>query len=546
MSVGMNVSKTPNRFACQKIVGLVAVLLLVMATPSPAATSVSTVTTGSESPNLRIRDDQLVLTLEEAHAIALEKNLSLVVDRLRHSESELSLWQSEGIYDPNLTLDLTAFEENQPSASNLDGADVQIQENLRWSFGLSRLFSAGGTGSILWNNSRFKTNSQFATLNPSYRADFDLNFRQPLLRNFGRLATNRLIRIARTNIDISRETFEQQVVATLQSVEDAYWNLVEAQEQLGVTEESRALAKQLHEQNRIRVDVGTLAPLELVQSEAGIATREEEVIRASALVGDSEDALRQLMNLEDQNLWTLPIILETDPERDAIEIDVDTAIGVALAERNELRSKRLSQQNLDRDTLYFKNQIRPNMNLDVTYGFNGLGGDIFERDFITGQLIREVPGNYQDSLDQIATGDFDGWSVALNIAYPLGNRNLKAQRALADVTFERGEAELRDLELQVSTEVRRIARFVRTAEQALASARVSRHLEEQNLEAEQKRYENGMSTSFRVLDIQEDLTSARSREVAAVTGYRKALVQYYRAIGRLTEESGVEIVEPEL
>lgn len=525
------------------VLGLV---LLSGATSPGQAASVSTeIPAGGGMPDLRIQDGTLRLTLDEARELALSRNLALVVERYRHEESQLRLWQNEGIYDPNLTLDLSTFDETQPSVSFLDGADVQTSEGQTWNLGMSRLFSTGGSGSVAFNNRRSESNSRFANLNPSYRVDFDLTLSQPLLRDRGKDATNRFLRIARTNLDISLENFESQVVATLQAVEDAYWNLVEAQAQLGVADESLALAKQLHEQNRVRVDVGTLAPLELVQSEAGIASREEQIIRARALVGDSEDVLRQLMNLEDANLWDLPLVLETDAERDEVAIDLEDAIATAMAERPELRSKRLSQGDLSADVDYFRKQQLPRLDFRVTYGVNGLGGDLSETDFFTGELIREQPGGYQDAIDQAAEGDFDGWSAALNLVYPVFNRNAKAAYALAETGFERGEMELADLELAVTTEVRRLARFVDTARQALESARVSRRLEEKNLEAEQKRYQNGMSTSFQVLQIQEDLTEARSREVAAITGYRKALVLYYRAIGRLTEESGIEIVGPE-
>lgn len=251
------------------------------------------------------------------------------------------------------------------------------------------------------------------------------------------------------------------------------------------------------------------------------------------------------MNLEDASLWDLDMVLETDAERDEVAIDVAQAIESALAERPELRSKRLSQGDLDADIEYFRNQKLPRVDLSLAYGFNGLGGDLTLRDFVTGEILQQTPGGYSDALEQITGADFEGWSASVNVVYPIFNRTGKAAVSLAEAGYERGEVELADLELAVTTEVRRIARFVDTARQALESARVSRRLEEKNLEAEQKRYQNGMSTSFQVLQIQEDLTEARSREVAAVTGYRKALVQYYRAIGRLTEVSGVEIVGPE-
>lgn len=538
------VRRSPRVFGFGLVLVMAVAVIASAASVAMAVTVSREVTSTAGTPNLRIEDGKLRLTLDEARELALERNLSLVVERFRQVESELGLRQSMGIYDPNLTGDLGAFDETQPSVSFLDGADVRINEGRNWNIGIGRLFSSGGTGSVSWNNQRSKSNSSFANLNPSYRVDFDLSFRQPLLRDFGKMNTERFIRIARTNVNISRESFEAQVVATLQSVEDAYWNLVEAEAQLGVAEESLALAEQLHGQNQIRVEVGTLAPLELVQSEAGIAIRQEEIIRARGLVGDSEDVLRQLMNLRDADLWSLKLVLETDPERDEVKIDIEEAIATALAERPELRSKRLSQGDLNQDLGYFQNQKLPRVDLRVVYGVNGLGGDLREIDFFTGELVREASGGYQDALDQAAGTNFQGWSAGVNVAYSIFNREAKARLALAEAGFERGEMELEDLELAITTSVRRIARFVDTARQGLESARVSSRLAEKNLDAEQKRYQNGMSTSFQVLEVQEDLTAARSREVAAVTGYRKALVLYYRSIGRLAEESGVEIADP--
>ncbi len=494
---------------------------------------------------LTIEDSKLQLSLGEAVALALERNLGLAVERYRQSESDLVVRQNFGIYDYTTTVDLSAFDETSPTASNLEaglGNQIQEQEGQSWNLGLSRLLPSGGEASVNWKNSRFETNSLFATLNPSFRVDFDVSFRQPLLRDLGKLSTERGLRIARTNRDVSRENFEVQVTGTIQQVENAYWNLVEALEQYVVAKESLALAERLHEQNRIRVDVGTLAPLELVQSEAGVATRVEQIIRAEAAIGDSEDRLRQLLNLSGAGIWDLSIVPTTEPEMEPVKIAIENSIRTAIAERPELRSKRRQQENLELEIDYFQNQKLPRLDLAVTYGLNGLGGDVTQRDFLTGTILAQQPGDYGDALDQVAGNDFDGWSVALNLVYPIQNRAGKAQSALAEVAFDRGRAELSELELAVVTDVRRLARFVDTARQQRESARVSRNLEEKNLEAEQKRYENGMSTSFQVLQIQEDLTEARSREVSAVTGYRKALVLYYQATGELIDRSDVAIV----
>src|SRR5690606_31176882 len=185
------------------------------------------------------------------------------------------------------------------------------------------------------------TNSEFFSINPSYNSGLDLSIAQPLLRGFGRDVTEFGIRIAGLDSEIAREGFLEQIVATLATAENAYWNLVATRHRLAVAEESLTLARQLHTDNQVRVDVGTLAPLELVQSEAGIATREEEIIRARGEIGDAEDVLRYLLDLDDARVWTLPLVPDTQPEVAPAAVDVAKALETALAARPELRRNEL-------------------------------------------------------------------------------------------------------------------------------------------------------------------------------------------------------------
>jgi outer membrane protein TolC len=494
------------------------------------------------APALHIEDGQLHLDLQDALTIALQRNLALVVARHDRAKAGFRLQENLGIYDFVGLADLVALDETAPSASNLTGAEIQTFEEQDWNFALTRLLPSGATVRADFLNARQETNSVFATVNPSYRSDFDLGLSQPLLRNFGRAATERGIAVARTNVDISRETFELEVIATIQRVANAYWNLLETQYQLKVAEESLELARQFHDRSVIQVEVGTLAPLELVQSEAGIATREEEIIRAEALVRAAEDTLRQLLNLEQGELWSLPIAADRESAKDPITVELEEAITAALAKRPELEAERLTIHTLEIDAEYYRNQRLPQLDLQARYGFNGLGGDVTESDFLTGEILNQSQGDYQDALDQIADGDFDGWRVGLTFSYPLQNRAAEAQNAIAELALERERAILRDLELVVETEVRRAARNLDTASKAIASADVSVRLAERNLDAEQKRYDNGLSTSFQVLEIQEDLTEAQSRQVASRAAYQRSLVEYYRAVGSLPEASGVTIV----
>ncbi len=504
----------------------------------------STVVDLSRGFQLRQEGDQVFLTLDEVIALTLERNLGLQVERYNLEESRFQVLFNQGIFDTTVTGRLGTSEENSPAASNLAGADVTSTTSDDLNFGVSQLTKYGGTLRGAWNNNRFETNSNFATLNPAFRIDLDVQYSQPLLRDRGQSVTKRGIRIARTNEQIRNEDFELQVDAAVQTAEDAYWLLVEAREQAQVAEESLRLAKELHEQNRIKVEVGTLAPLELVQSEAGVATREEELIRARALIGDREDLIRQVMNVPPGPLWAVQITPGTVPEMEPVQIDLQRSMAIALTNRSDLTAARLQLENLEVDQMYRKNQLLPRLDLDLTYGYNGLGGDVTQRDFLSGEILFEANGGYTDALDQIKNLDFEGWAIAANFSYPIQNRQAKANKAIADVALDRALVDLRNQELQVTTDVRRLARGVDTARQVIESATVSQRLEERNLDAEQKRYENGMSTSFQVLQIQEDLTEARSRLVSAKTNYRRALAQLYQSMGTLADESGIEISAP--
>ncbi len=495
----------------------------------------------SWQPNADISDGKVELTMWQAIEIALRRNYNLVIERYKLEESALRLTENMGIYDLGITTDFTGFDETSPSASNLDGALVQENDGNELNLGFDQLNRYGGTIGIDFNNSRRRSNSRFAAVNPSYRVDVDASYSQPLLRNFGKVATNRGLLVATNNLGVSQEAFERQVVEVVRLVGINYWSLVEAREQLGVAAEALRLAEELHEQNEIKVEVGTLAPLELIQSEAGMATRRDEFIRATIDVGNAEDDLREALNVPDGPFWETEIVPLTPTDITRIEIDPREAVKEAIENRPEVRSKRIENKNLEVDYQYRKNQKKPQLNLTATYGFNGLGGPVSLRDFDTGEVLLTAPGDYGDALSQVRDGDFPGWSYALNLAVPVQNRERKAQLAVAEIAIERGQAELEQLELQVSTEVRKAARSVTTAEALVDSTRVSRRLEEENLKAEQKRYENGMSTSFQVLQIQEDLSQARSNAVKAETGYRKALIEYLKAIGRLDESVDVQI-----
>jgi outer membrane protein TolC len=490
---------------------------------------------------LTVRDGAIELSLDDAVELALRRNLFLVVQRYTRTQARLGVEQALGVYDPLASVDLQANDLSNPSTSITNPTDSNFQQ---LTLGLSQFIPTGGQFSVGWQTSRRETDlsGDFAFVNPTYNSGLNLTFTQPLLRDFGRGTFERQLLIAQNqNLGSNRE-FARQVMVTLQLVIDAYWSLVEAREQLVVARESLKLATDLHERNRIQVEVGTLAPLELVQSEAAIATREEDIIRSQQAVGDAEDALRQLLYLPQGPLWESEIRPATDPEVEAPAIDVATAIRTGLESRPEVSAQQLIVEQARIDAAFFRNQKMPSLDLTLNYGLNGNNGVTIVNDDGTPSI---VTGDLGDSIDQVFGIDFDGWSAQLTFGYPIGNRGARAASAIADLALESARATLAQIEQQVTTEVRRAARQVDSAAKQIDAANASVRFQELSLDAERKRYENGMSSSFNITRIQQDVTAARSRQVSAVIAYRTALTQLQQATGQLLPEYNIVVDDPE-
>ncbi|HVR96096.1 MAG TPA: TolC family protein [Thermoanaerobaculia bacterium] len=476
-------------------------------------------------PPLEVRDNAIQLSLDDAIELALRRNLNLVVERYIRRQSELGIEQTLGLYDLLSTASVSATR-----AQTLGGAGQTLEtDTRRGNANLTQRLPIGGDLTFGMSANRLSSADPRNPGEPSgYNSGFTFSYDQPLLRNFGRLPNERNILLAQIDNRVGREAFEVQVAATIEQVGDAYWALVEAYEQLGVAQESLSLARELHERNRIQVEVGTLAPLELVQSEAAIAERDEAIIRAQATIGDSADTLRQLLNLPQGDLWQTEIRPTTEPVTERVPINVDEAIRTALAERPEVRRQQLFLERNQLDVRYFRNQLLPRLDLALDYNLNGI------------QAL-----DISEAFGQLTGFDYPGWTTQIIFAYPLQNRTARAQKAIADIDVERAVLELSDIENVVTTEVRQAARRVDTAAKQIDAARASRQFQDRNLDAEKKRYENGMSTSFQITQIQEDLTLARSREVTATIAYRTALTEFYRVTGRLLEQENVQLSDPE-
>ena len=487
-------------------------------TQAPAATGSTLVTTAdrdAEDPRA------MRLSLDEAVRRAAQENLGVEIEEDRYESTGYVARSTYGLFDTYLSATLRTESEDSPVISAADAPSSDIDT---YNFGLRRLFSTGGTLQVGINNFRQDSNSALAEVNPAFRSSTGLTFTQPLLRDFGVDITRRPVNIARNNLGISRESFRDTMMQTVLEVEEAYLDLIFARENLDVLRQSLTLAVDQERITRIRIDVGASAPLDILQPQVAIRTREEEVISGEAAVRAAEDRLRQLMNLPAAE-WDRPIIPTADVTYDPMNVNLQDAVLRAWDLRPEIRQALLGIDNRELDYAFAKNAVLPQVDLAVEYGLGGLGA---------GQA-----SGFGDAYENILDFDFPGWSVGFQVGVPLHNTEARANRRRAEVDLRQSKTQLEQTRQNIAVQVRTAVRNLETLSRQIVATRAAREAAEENVAAEQKRFENGLTTNFNVLQIQQDLGSARSRELAALVGYQQAVAQYHRYVGDLLTARGI-------
>jgi len=523
------------------VVGIGAALLLCgAATAAEPGLSVGTAP-GQQTRGARLGAPELRLSLEDAVAVALQHNINLEVSRLGLGAAEQGFLGSTGIFDWLLQSDLGASYSEAPSTNELVGAEVAIQRGRQFDLSIGKLIPTGGSFSVGWTNTRSRTNSTFYFLNPSYDSGLTFSLTQPLLRGFGTDVTRASIEVARRSRDLSRVQFEEIVISTAQAVESAYWNLVYAIENLKVTQHSLKLAQDLLDQTRTRVRIGTSAPIDIVQSEAAVASREVDIIKAENAIGNAADLLKDLMGFENPQDWQSQVIPTDVLEATTETVDLEKSIETALQRRPELRERQLDQEIGEINVLTARNVLRPQLNVGINYGYAGVGGDQITVDPQTGQVISTIPGGWSDALSQLVNRDYNQWSAGLTFSYPLANTQAKAQLAAQRFKLASARQNAALTRQAIISDVRNAVRGLDASAKAIVAAVKSRELAERNLDAEQKKFANGMSTNFQVVKIQDDLAIAQAAELQARVLYRQAAAVYRAAVGDLLDSMGIKV-----
>lgn len=484
----------------------------------------------------------LQLGLTEALTTAMRNNLGVELQSYDYRMAGFSLQSQYGLFD---WFGTGRIAHNNAKGATISELEPGEQSVTTFNLGVSQNLPAGGNYFLGLNNNRQTTVGGFVDISPAYRPSLAFQARQPLLRDFGVDVTQRGILIARNTLGINRELFRTALMNTAESVEQAYLDLVYARRAVEVVKESLFLARDQARITQIRIDVGASAPLDILQPRVTIATSEEQLIVAVANVRDAEDRLRALLNLP-RDQWNRPII-PTDPvEYTPMAVDMETAVTRALELRPELRQAALLTDTREVQHLFARNQTRPQVDFTIDYRASGVAGRaLVEVDPVTGVPVYTTTP-YSDALQQVFGQDFPNWTFGFDLEVPFTNIGARAEARRAELDLERSKTDQQNARQTVMLAVRAAVRDIDTASRTIVASRAARDAAERNLEAERRRYENGMTTNFQVLQIQQQLSDARVRELQALVGYRAAVANYHREVGDILEVRGIAVEEPEL
>jgi len=477
----------------------------------------------------------LSLSLKDSVVHALRNNFDIEISKLNSNMKDYEITVQKAKYDPTLKLEGNIENNETPISSKLVGGletssiSPFIEQGKTADAVIQSMIPTGATVSLEYNIFRdFVNPSPFSLLNPAYENYIEAKITQPLLKGAGWFYNRSLISIARNNKKISFAQFKSKAIEVSNSVQEAYWNLVKAIEDLKVAIKSKERAEDLLRKNKIQVETGTLAPIEIIDAEAGVASRVEAIISAENAVKDKEDELKKIMNFADNDIVSDAAVIPTDkPDFEPKRVELKETIRIAMGKRPELQALQLKTENADMQTRRRKNELYPALDFTAGIRYSGLGEDM------------------EDVSDSTFSEEFQGEFFTLALEIPLGNRSARSKYNRSKLKKQQASLNVKKKELDIVVEVRKSVRQVLTNIERVNATRKARELAQKRLEVEGKKYSVGRSTSLEILRAQEDLATAEGNEAKAIIDYEISLGNLEKAKGTILDAYDIKLEEEE-
>lgn len=457
------------------------------------------------------------LSLADAALRALQHNLDISISRHTKESRLADIIIEQSKFDPTFSINgqLTRAVSplNRPVFGGTGGALNAItifdQRNHSVTVDVTQNLITGGNVDLNYSPSRSSINQNVARgflFNPSWTGGLALTITQPLLRNAGIDINKTFIKVAQNNAEVEQHVFRDRVMSVIASVEQTYWELVFANENLKVAQTALKAAEELLASNRAKLKAGVMSIVDVLQAEAAVASRVEQVLVAERTIHDQEDQLWRLLNPGEDNLRQDVHIMPADAPVTVLEpLSLQEAIDTAIEQRPEIVQAKKNVESGELNKEFARNQLLPTLSLQGTIGLSGLGKD------------------YGDSLTRNFGGDFYNYGAGLVLSYPLGNRAALSTYNKRQLEAKNAEATLASVRQQIIVGVREAVRRVQTDFKRIETTRSARIMAEKQLQAERERLRVGLSTTRFVLDFQRDLAIAQANELRAIIDYNKSL-----------------------
>ena len=524
------------------------------------SSSAAAVTSPQQLADL-VRSGQLPLTMVDLINLILQNNLDVGVDRLSPLSSQYLIDTFYRPFEPTLRLQATVGRNTTPATTVLAGAANPTTLSGAYTVGFSQSLSTGSIVEIDATMNRSSSNSGFSTLNPSWSGSLKYSFTQHLARDFGKFVNTHQIRVAKNNEKISEAQFERQLIDLVAQAQRSYWDLVFSAEDIKVKQRSVDLAQKTLSDNQVQVQIGTLAPIDLVQAESEVANRRVQYVTSTYTEIQTQDQVKKLVTSQGDpgtimaKLMPVQGVRKPDPSD---VLAVDEAIKVALENRPEMKQFQLDLENKNIDYQFTKNQLLPTIDFIASYTQTGVAGtpicsptlppnikctqpppNAFFRS--TDPVNADLIGGLGTSFGQLFSYNYSGYSAGISVQIPLRNRAAQADNARAATEKRIAENRLTAQAQQIALEVRNALTQVEMNKAKIDAATTARELAERRLEAEQKKFDLGASTIRFVLEEQRNLAQAQTDELQSLVNYTKSLVDFDRSVGMTLKKNNIEV-----
>jgi len=472
----------------------------------------------SSATSVIAAEKPISLSIVEAIRMAAEKNLDVRAELYTPAQFEADINRNRAIYDPVLSLQ-TAYSDSKTPVPSLIGTGSSNGTTFQLNSSLNQLFWTGATVSLGFNNS-FNSSNTTTFLRDYWQTSLGVTLNQPLLKRFGRENTEINISVSRLSKFASLDHFNQTLLNTVTQVRTEYFKLYSLREQLEVRKVSLELARKILSETKSRVDAGVLPAMEILNAEFGLTSREKDLIDAEKAVSDQVDVLRLLLQIPGKD----DIVTSDLPRRELYRVDQDEAIKRSLNRPNIKEQKR----NLDiseLQTRVFDNNTKPDLLFSASTSLVGLDT------------------SYSKNLERLGSLDYPAWSIGLVLNYPFGNNAAENDYRRSRLKSAQLALQIRSLEENAINDVVSSIRAINSSFKQIEVADRGKAFAEERLRAFIRKNEVGLATTKDVLDVENDLATAKNNQILAAVNYDNAITRLLQVTGELLEKEGVRIVE---